>query len=331
VTASLSSAVPRRILVLGGTGFVGRSFAAAWRQADAGTTLVVPSRRPARTKALAMLPGVELVAADVHDPAALRALLDGCDAVLNLVAVLHGDAARFEQVHVELPRRLLAACAERGVRRLVHVSALGIQDDPQAVAPSLYLASKTRGERLLREAEAAGAIDLTVLRPSVIFGRDDRFINLFAALQALVPVMALAGASARFQPVWVEDVAQALVRVLREPAGRTGRVFEAAGPEVLTLAQLVHRAGLWSGHARPILPLPDWAGRLQAAALGLLPGEPLMSTDNLASMQLPNVATGAHDGLQALGLQPSRLADVMADRLASGPGLFDRLRRLAGR
>ncbi len=332
MTETLASTPLRRILVLGGTGFVGRAFAAAWRNVDAvGTTLVVPSRRPARAKALALLPGVELVAGDVHDPATLRRLLAGCDAVVNLVAVLHGDAQRFEQVHVELPRRLLAACAEAGVRRVVHISALGIADDAAVLAPSLYLASKTRGERLLREAEAAGAIALTVLRPSVIFGRDDRFINLFAALQALMPVMALAGSAARFQPVWVDDVARALVTCLREPARSAGQVYELAGPEVLTLAQLVRRAARWSGRRRPIVALPDWAGRLQAAALGLLPGEPLMSADNLASMRLPNIATGRHPGLAALGLQPARLADVMAPHLARGPGLLDHLRRLAGR
>lgn len=321
----------RRILVLGGTGFVGRAFAAVWRQIDGAATLVVPSRRPSRAKALAMLPGVELVGADVHDPAALRALLAGCDAVVNLVAVLHGDAARFEQVHVELPRRLLAACAQTGVRRVVHISALGIADDPAEPAPSLYLASKTRGERLLREAHAAGAIELTVLRPSVIFGTEDRFINLFAALQAVAPVMALAGATARFQPVWVDDVAHALATSLRDPVRCAGRIYEAAGPEVLTLAQLVRRAGRWSGRRRPILPLPDWAGRLQAAALGLLPGEPLMSADNLASMQRPNVATGLHPGLRDLGRQPARMADVMAPHLARGPHLLDQLRRHAGR
>ncbi|RZS54882.1 complex I NDUFA9 subunit family protein [Sphaerotilus mobilis] len=331
MTDTLASTPLRRILVLGGTGFVGRAFAAAWRQGDGAATLVVPSRRPARAKALSLLPGVERVGADVNDPATLRALLTGCDAVVNLVAVLHGDAARFEQVHVELPRRLLAACAETGVRRVVHVSALGIEDDPSRPAPSLYLASKTRGERLLSEAGAASLIDLTVLRPSVIFGTGDRFLNLFAALQALMPVVALAGATARFQPVWVDDVAHALATCLREPGRSVGQVFEATGPEVLTLAQLVRRAGRWSGHRRPIVALPDWAGRLQAAALGLLPGEPLMSADNLASMKVPNVASGRHPGLEALGRRPSRMVDVMAPHLSRGPQVLDQLRRLAGR
>jgi NADH dehydrogenase len=251
--------------------------------------------------------------------------------VVNLVAVLHGDAARFEQVHVRLPQHIANACAAAGVRRLVHVSALGVTDGPGGVdvgaAPSLYLRSKSQGEQVLR---AAPGLALTLLRPSVIFGEEDRFINLFAALQAYTPVMPLAGADARFQPVWVEDVARAIVACLKDDRS-IGRTCECAGPQVLTLRELVRLAGRWSGHPRPVLPLPEWAGRLQAAALGLLPGEPLMSADNLASMRLPNVASGRLPGLAELGIQPASLAHVMAPLLAGGGEHFNRLRTLAGR
>ena len=316
--------VPRKLLILGGTGFVGRSLAARWaaEPAAAGSSIVVPSRRPTRGGALATLPTVRRVAADVHDPATLERLLEGVDAVVNLVAILHGSAAQFEAAHVVLPQRLAAACQRAGVSRLVHVSALGVPDgDPQS-APSRYLRSKAAGEQVLR---SAPGLALTILRPSVIFGADDRFIRLFARLQALAPVMALAGAGARFQPVWVEDVAAALVRCLLDRA-TVGQVIECAGPEVCTLAQLVRLSGRWSGHERPVLPLPDWAGRLQAAALGLLPGEPLMSGDNIDSMKVPNVATGRLPGLESLGIRPAGVGAVMAPILQAGLTDADRRR-----
>jgi uncharacterized protein YbjT (DUF2867 family) len=324
---SLFETMPRRTLVLGGTGFVGRAFAARWAEQTAGeSSLRIPSRRPARAKALSSLPGVELVQADVHDAEQLAALLDGCDAVVNLVAILHGSVAQFERVHVALPEKLGAACRRAGVARLVHVSALGVPDAGAPTAPSNYLRSKARGEQVLR----ASGLDLTVLRPSVIFGAEDRFINLFARLQALVPVMLLAGAPARFQPVWVQDVAQALVCCLRDHS-TAGRTFEAAGPEVLTLAELVGLAGQWSGHLRPIIPLPEWAGGLQAVLLGLLPGEPLMSLDNLASMRVPNVASAQGAGLKDLSINPMSISTVMPPLLTGSDLPDDQRRQRAGR
>jgi len=303
---------PLRILVLGGTGFVGRSLCERLVRRAAGAGLVrVPTRRLAHGKPLLPLPTIELVQADVHDDATLRRLVEGCDAVVNLVAILHGTPAAFERVHVALPRRLAAACGAAGVRRLLHVSALGVGPG----APSNYLRSKTEGEALL---QAAG-LDLTILRPSVIFGAGDRFLNLFARLQAVAPVVPLAGAGARFQPVWVEDVAGALVAALDRPE-TVGQVFEAAGPQVYTLAELVRLAGRWSGHERPVLPLPDALGRLQAALMALAPGEPLLSADNLDSMRVPNVASGTLPGLAALGIEPAALEAVAPLYLGPRPG-----------
>jgi uncharacterized protein YbjT (DUF2867 family) len=318
-----------KLLILGGTGFVGRALVARWVATPGvgADTVLIPSRRPVRGRGQAMLPTVQVVAADVHDPQQLDALVQGADAVVNLVAILHGSAAQFERTHVTLPQQLAAACQRAGVRRLVHVSALGVPEGDPAAAPSNYLRSKARGEQVLR---AAPDLDLTVLRPSVIFGAEDRFIRLFARLQALVPVMALAGAQAQFQPVWVEDVAQALVACLRDRA-TIGQTIECTGPEVFTLGDLVRLAGQWSGHVRPVLPLPAWAGHLQAAALGLLPGEPLMSSDNLASMRVPNVATGRHPGLAALGLTPAAISAVMPPVLRTGFTAEDRRRARAGR
>jgi NADH dehydrogenase len=273
------------------------------------------------------LPTIEIVQADVHDDAALARLLPGCDAVVNLVAILHGRPADFRRVHVELPRRLAAACASAGVSRLVHVSALGVPDDP-AQAPSNYLRSKAEGEAVLRDAGLA----LTLLRPSVIFGAADRFLNLFARMQAVAPFVPLAGASARFQPVWVEDVAAAVVTAL-EDHDTVGRTYELAGPDEVTLGDLVRLAGRWAGHERPVLPMPDAVGRLQAMLMALAPGEPLMSADNLDSMKVPNVASGRLPGLAELGIEPAALAAVAPLYLGQRPGRmrFGRFRAEAGR
>ena len=306
------------ILVLGGSGFVGRSVCdkLVERSNGAGGRITVPSRKPARAKHLQMLPTLQLVEADVHDPAQLRALVEGVDAVVNLVAILHGSEAAFERAHVALPRTLVAACAAAGVRRVVHVSALGVSEPGAAAAPSLYLRSKTAGEAVLH----AAALDLTLLRPSVIFGEHDRFLNLFATLQSVFPIMPLAGAQARFQPVWVQDVAQAIVACLDRPDS-IGQTYECAGPQVLTLRQIVEAAGRWSGHARRVIGLPEGLARLQAGMMERLPGEPLMSRDNVASMRVPNVATGRWPGLTALGITPASMEAVVPGYLSAHQGI----------
>ena len=316
----------RNILVLGGTGFVGRALCERLveRNGGGGGCITVPTRRMAHGQALRSLPTLELVEANVHDDATLRRLVAGQEAVINLVAILHGKAADFEQVHAALPGKLAAACGAAGVRRVLHVSALGAASD----APSMYLRSKAQGEAAL---QAAG-LDLTLLRPSVVFGAEDRFLNLFASLQALAPLLPLAGSQAQFQPVWVEDVASAVVRCLDAPAS-TGQTYELTGPEVFTLSQLVRLAGRWSGNERPQLPLPQTLGRLQALLLECLPGVPLMSRDNLDSMRVPNVAGGKLPRLADLGITATALEGVASAYLGSAMGRarLNLLRRAAGR
>ena len=288
-----------RIVVTGGTGFVGRAVLARLAERASQGRIVVPTRRLANGLAIQSLPTVDLVQADVHDGAQMSALLAGADALVHLVAVLHGDAARFEREHVALPRTLAAACRAAGVNRVVHISALSVAAD----APSQYLRSKAAGEAVWHDSGLA----VTVLRPSVVFGAEDRFTNLFVKLQRLLPVLPLAGAQAQFQPVWVGDVAAVIVAVLQAGPALAGQTIECAGPEVLTLAQIVHRVGAMAGCARPVLPLPEWAGMLQATLMSLKPGEPLMSRDNLLSMRVPNVASGRYPDLAALGIRPLAL------------------------
>ena len=297
----------KRILILGGTGFVGRHICT--RLSQAGWSAIVPSRSPAAARHLAGLPRVDVVPGDVHDEATLIRLLAGADAVVNLVAILHGSEAAFEQVHVELPKKLVRACAAAGVRRLVQVSALGAALD----GPSMYQRSKARGEAVLHTEAAADFLDLTVLRPSVIFGAQDKFLNVFAQLQRMFPLIPLAGADTRFQPVWVEDVAAAVMRCLQDDA-TIGQTFEACGPEVFTLRDLVRLAGQYAGvnqgRGRAVFALPMPLARVQAWVMERLPGEPLMSGDNLDSMALDNIASGKVPGLDALGITPAALAAI---------------------
>ncbi|MBL0917233.1 MAG: complex I NDUFA9 subunit family protein [Hydrogenophaga sp.] len=316
----------KNVLVLGGTGFVGRHTCEKLHRD--GWNITVPTRRAANAARVQHLPRVTVLEADVHDTGQLLRLMAPQDAVVNLVAILHGSEADFERVHVELPLGIEEACLADGVRRLVHVSALGVAPD----APSHYQRSKARGEEVLRGAN----LDLTVLRPSVIFGAGDRFLNLFARLQALAPVLPLAGADARFQPVWVEDVAAAIAACLRDdgPGRRShGQTIECAGPEVLGLRELVQLAGRHGSRERPVIGLPRAVGHWQAAFMELLPGEPLMSRDNLAAMSVPNVASGALPGLDSLGITPASVHAIAPTYLGPRNGRSQLLhwRQQAGR
>lgn len=309
-------------LILGGAGFVGSHVCE--KLVRQGWNVTLPTRRRSNARHLQHLEAVNVVELDVHDEAALTRAVQGHDAVVNLIAILHGDAAAFDRVHVVLPQKLARACQTQDVHHLVHISALGVSDTRPGGAPSEYLRSKGRGEAVLLRAAAESDLELTILRPSVIFGAEDQFLNMFARLQKLFPVMPLAGANARFQPVWVEDVATAVVRslergVARAPTGDAVQILEACGPQVFTLKELVQLSaqlsGINGGLGRPVIALPDWMGRMQAWMMEHAPGTPLMSRDNLDSMQVDNVATGQLPGLQALGITPSALKPIAQDYL----------------
>jgi len=268
------------VLVIGGAGFVGRYIVN--ELVGRGCRVLVPSRRRDKAKHLIMLPTCDVVEASVHDDAALEALVEGRDAVVNLVGILHGSEAQFEQAHCGLTRRVLAACARARVRRYLHMSALGA--DPNG--PSMYQRSKGRAEQAVRESKLAW----TIFRPSVIFGAEDSFLNMFARLAAIAPVLPIGGAEVKFQPVWVEDVSRAFVNSLDNEV-TIGRSYELCGPKVYTLRELVKFAAEAAGHRRPVVALPDGIARLQARLMQFAPGEPLLSVDNLDSMKRDNVAS----------------------------------------
>ena len=290
----------KKILILGGTGFVGRHLCEKLAEGDYRTTVL--TRRRANAKHLQMLPMVDVIEGSAHDAAQLTALLAEHDAVVNLVAILHGTQAAFDKVHVQLLQTLVQTSAAVGQRRIIHISSLGADLN----APSMYQRSKARGEAVL----LGSGLDISMLRPSVIFGAEDKFLNTFASLQKMFPFIPLAGSTAKFQPVWVQDVASALVKCI-EDTSTIGKTFEACGPEVFTLKQLVQMAGQYSGHDKPVIGLPDALARIQAALMELAPGEPIMSRDNLDAMKVDNVSGGILPGLAALGIQPSALSAVV--------------------
>lgn len=291
-----------KLLILGGTGFVGRHVCEKVERLKCRVT--VPTRRLANARAVLMLPMVTPIEADVYDAGSLARLVAGHDAVVNLVGVLHGDEARFARVHAEFPAQVARACVSAGVRRVVHLSALGADLE----APSMYQRSKARGEQNLLQ--FSSQLDLTILRPSVMFGRDDRFLNLFAKLNQRFPMIPLAGAQSKLQPVWVQDVAEAILRCVSGRAS-IGRSYELAGPRVWTMRGLVELAGRLVGWPRTVVELSDKVGQWQARLLELAPGEPMMSRDNLASLKVDNVATGRLSGLDALGIVPAELEAVV--------------------
>lgn len=271
------------VCVIGGGGFVGRHL--CQQLAARGYRVRVPAHDRERAKQLTLLPTVDVVAADVHDADALSRVIQGSEAVINLVGVLHGGRGRhsFQEAHVELPRKVVAACRQNGVRRLIHMSALNADIN----GPSAYLRSKGEAEAVVH----ASGLDVTVFRPSVIFGRDDAFLNLFAKLlrlpRVLMPILPLASPDARFQPVFVEDVAAAVVRSLEDP-GSSGKSHDLCGPKVYTLRELVEFVGAATGHPRPVIGLNDTLSYWQAFAMELLPVK-LMTRDNYRSMKIDSV------------------------------------------
>jgi NADH dehydrogenase len=292
------------VIVLGGTGFVGRHLVP--RLLDDGHRVTVLSRRADAAVRAALPAAVDVREGNVHDTTFLRDSFAGMDAVVNLVGILNerGDAGDgFEQVFVDLLDSVLAAMRAAGVKRLLQMSALNAGQ-----GESHYLQARGHAEQHLRATD----VDWTVFRPSVIAGPGDGLFCRFDRLLSMTPLLPLGRADARFQPVWVGDVAAAFARALVDPATRY-RIYELAGPDVLTLAQIVRLTARSRGRHRAVLGLPSMLGRLQAEVGEHLPGKPI-SRDNWRSLQLDSVST--QDGLAQLGLAATPVVPRIGEILA---------------
>jgi len=294
------------ICILGGTGFVGQHLAAELVR-DGHQVKALTRYRPGGRE-LWILPTLDMREADVHDPQTLEREFQDCDAVINLVGILNEndrDGERFSDAHVELPRKIAQACLDTGVRRFLHMSALGADADN---GPSAYLRSKGAGEQAVRSVlEDSDTTRWTLFRPSVIYGHGDSFINRFVTLLKLSPppFFPLPGAHARMAPVYVGDVAKAF-QIALDDRHTAGKIYELCGPKSYTLQELVSYIARQSGRHRNVIPMPESIARLQARFAEKIPGKPL-SRDNLDSLKADSVCSGEQPGLAELGIEPTLL------------------------
>ena len=275
------------VCILGGTGFVGRHLAT--RLHAMGKRVKVLTRRRERHRDLLVLPMVQIVEVDVQDPQALAAAFAGMDCVVNLVGILNEQGSKgegFRRAHVELTRKVVDACKQQKVPRLLQMSALNAGVDKEGCH---YL--QTKGEAEQHALTSAGAdLKVTAFRPSVIFGVGDGLYNRFADLLMLAPVLPLACADARFQPVFVGDVVEAMVESMDDES-TYGKALELVGPTVYTLREIVEYTARVMGLRRWVVGLPGPLARMQAFLMEFVPGKPF-SRDNYASLQFDSVGSG---------------------------------------
>jgi NADH dehydrogenase len=302
--------------VFGGTGFLGRH--TVKKLADAGMVIRVATRQPscANANALRMAGArgqIVPIQVDLYDDRLLAAAINGADIVINLVGVLRdsGKKSNFQRSQAELPGRIAAAAARAGVKRVVHVSAIGADPNSQ----SRYAASKGDGERALR----AGFADATILRPSIMFGAEDSFFNRFAKIASFVPVLPMIGnGKTRFQPVWVGDVAQAVANVLADERTR-GRTYELGGPVAHSFEELMQLLLKETRLDRPLLPIPFGIAGLMAKLTGWLPGAPL-TVDQIEMLKRDSVVGPSAATFRDLGIEPATMELIL-------PTYLDRYRK----
>jgi NADH dehydrogenase len=296
----------RVVTLFGGGGFLGRYVAQALYKT--GARVRIAQRDPRRAfflKPLGMVGQTQFVACDIRDAARVQEVVKGSDAVVNLVGILRGD---FQGIHVDGARNVAEAAAAAGADAVVHVSAIGAD----AASESEYGRSKGEGEQAVRAA-FPGA---TLVRTSVLFGREDNFINRFAGLARLSPVLPVIRGGTRFQPVYAADTGRAITAAALDPRSRGGRTYELGGPQVMTMRELMEWVCRTTGRNRTLVDIPDAAARILARATGWLPGAPL-TWDQWLMLQKDNVVSPGAEGLEAFGVPKTPLAAVSEGWLTS--------------
>lgn len=296
----------RLVTLFGGGGFLGRYAVQALHRSGARVRIVQRDPRSAWfLKPLGALGQTQFVAADVTDADRVRRAAEGSDAVVNLVGVLKGD---FQGLHVEGARNIAEAAAAAGASALVHVSAIGA--DPES--ESEYGRSKGEGEAAVR----AVFPEATILRPSILFGHEDNFINRFARMARIAPFLPVIAPKTRFQPVYVADAGRAVAAAALDPAAHSGRTYELGGPQILTMRELMSWVCETTGRGRTLVDVPDPAARLIARLTGWAPGAPI-TWDQWQMLQRDNVVSPGAKGLEAFGLSRTPLVAVAEGWLAS--------------
>ena len=310
----------KNVCIIGGSGFVGKHIAHLLAAREINVRIL--TRRREYAKSLLVLPTVDVIETNIHDPRELGQSLIGVDAVINLVGILDGD---FISTHIELPKKIVAACKQNGVSRLLHMSALHASTN----ATSAYLRSKWEGEKVIIESN----LETTIFRPSVIFGPGDSFLNLFANLVQKLPVFPLGSPNAKFQPVFVEDVAKIFVASLSTPA-TFDQSYNLCGPKIYSLRQLVEYASTITRNKISIIGLGDRLSYLQAMCLEFLPGK-LMTRDNYLSMKTDSICDCNDESglIKIFGVRPTELEEVAPLYLAHNTprGRYTGFRDRAGR
>jgi uncharacterized protein YbjT (DUF2867 family) len=310
----------KKVLLLGGSGFIGASVAD--QLSSRGFFVTVPTRLRERAKHLLILPTIDIVEADIHDPESLLALMREHDAVINLIGILHGD---FEREHAEFPKLVAETCVKANVPRLLHMSALNADIN----GPSKYLQSRGRGEaNVLAVVKANPELKVTMFQPSVVFGEHDKFLNMFASLIKILPMIPVGPASAQFQPVWVEDVARAFAQSLNQ-SETFGKSYPLVGPKIYTLKQLIELVVTLLGKQRLVIGLGSVLSMAQAMVFEFLPRK-LMTRDNVRSMSLPNISSTPFPVIFGTA---SNMETVVSTYMRDGTGRekYQALRNHAGR
>ncbi len=282
-----------KIAITGGSGFVGRDITRQLQSNTDNQVIWLSSRQLNPSDEFA---NVTIKTVDYHDTDSLSSALIGCDVVIHLVGILHETkTAIFDEVHHQLPQKVLSACTDSGVSRYLHMSALGIGKN----APSQYLQSKYLGEQACFALAKQNGITMLSFCPSIIFGKEDNFFNQFARLLKFSPVFPVVCPNATFQPVSVTDVAKAFVWGLEN--GTNGQSYELVGKEVITMQQAIEKVCQHYRWQRLLIPLPDSISRLQGKLFNHLPNAPF-TYDNYLSLQQPNVSK--RWDWQAIGVEP---------------------------